>query len=130
MDPVWRGMLADVLTIDPSLPTPIYEQLRDQLIAQISAGELVPGDKLPSVRQLANDLDLAPNTVARVYKELEASGYLVTRGRNGTTIAEDLSRNETHREAAALSAEYLKAMAALGFDAERSIAYLQRSGGR
>ncbi|WP_346769335.1 GntR family transcriptional regulator [Planctomonas sp. JC2975] len=119
-----------MLTIDPSLPTPIYEQLRDQLVSQISAGELVPGDKLPSVRQLATDLDLAPNTVARVYKELEASGYLVTRGRNGTTVAEDFSGNATHREAAALTERYLKAMNALGFNREQTVAYLQRSGSR
>ena len=122
-------MLANVLTIDPSLPTPIYEQLRDQLAAQITSGELVPGEKLPSVRQLAADLDLAANTVARVYKELEASGYLVTRGRNGTTVAEDLSGNETHREAAALTKTYLNRMAALGFSTEQTLSYLQRSRG-
>ena len=119
-----------MLTIDPALPTPLYEQLRDQLIGQITSGELAPGDKLPSVRALAVDLDLAPNTVARVYKELEASGYLLTQGRNGTTVAEDTAGNDTHRRAAALTADYLEGMAALGFDAERAIAYLQRNARR
>lgn len=123
-------MLANVLTIDPSLPEPLWEQLRNQLITQINSGELVPGDKLPSVRQLASDLELAPNTVARVYKELEASGYLQTQGRNGTTVANDLVGNEMHRQAAILTEDYLKAMAALGFSAERTIAYLQRNAGR
>ncbi|MGN6198726.1 GntR family transcriptional regulator [Humibacter sp.] len=123
-------MLANVLTIDPSLPEPLWEQLRDQLIMQINSGELAPGDKLPSVRQLAGDLELAPNTVARVYKELEASGYLQTQGRNGTTVAEDLAGNETHRRAAELTSEYLEGMAALGFSTERTIAYLQRNGRR
>ncbi|WP_460517606.1 GntR family transcriptional regulator [Humibacter antri] len=116
-----------MLTIDPALPEPLYEQLRDQLVAQITSGELAPGDKLPSVRQFAADLDLAPNTVARVYKELEASGYLETRGRNGTTVAQDLAGNETHRRAAALTSKYLDGMAALGFSTERVIAYLQRN---
>ncbi|HWD62428.1 MAG TPA: GntR family transcriptional regulator [Humibacter sp.] len=125
-----RGMLAIMLTIDPALPVPLYEQLRDQFIAQITTGELAPGDKLPSVRQLAAELDLAPNTVARVYKELEASGYLHTKGRNGTTVAEDLAGNETHRRAAALTNEYLGAMSSLGFNTERTIAYLQRNVGR
>ena len=120
-------MLAIMLTVDPALPTPLYEQLRDLLIMQITAGELVPGDKLPSVRQLAMELDLAPNTVARVYKELEASGYLQTQGRNGTTVAEDPARNGTHREASALTRAYLDAMAGLGFNTERTIAYIQRS---
>lgn len=116
-----------MLTIDPSLPVPLYEQLRNQLIAQITAGELVPGDRLPSVRRLAEDLELAPNTVARVYKELEASGYLKTQGRNGTTVADDLVGNETHRRAAAITGDYLEAMAALGFTTEQTIAYLQRN---
>lgn len=118
-----------MLTIDPSLPAPLYEQLREQIIAEITSGELAPGDRLPPVRQLANDLDLAPNTVARTYKELEAAGYLETRGRNGTTVAEDLVGNETHRQAAALTSDYLEAMAALGFNLDRTIAYLQRNVG-
>jgi GntR family transcriptional regulator len=121
-------MLADMLTLDASLPEPLFEQLRDQLIAQIVSGRLPPGDKLPPVRQLAVDLGLAPNTVARVYKELEASGYLQTHGRNGTTVAEDLAGNDTHRKAAALTGDYLDAMAALGFSTERTIGYLQRNG--
>lgn len=123
-------MLASMLTIDPALPAPLYEQLRDQLVAQITKGELGPGDRLPPVRQLAADLDLAPNTVARVYKELEASGYLLTQGRNGTTVAEDLTGNDTHRRAAELTGDYLAEMAALGFTPERVVAYLQRSAGR
>ncbi|WP_460567192.1 GntR family transcriptional regulator [Humibacter soli] len=117
-----------MLSIDPTLPSPLYEQLRDQLIAQIVSGELMPGDKLPSVRQLAVDLDLAPNTVARVFKELEASGYLETHGRNGTTVAEDLTGNETHRQAAALTRDYVAGMARLGFTTERMVTYLQRNG--
>jgi DNA-binding transcriptional regulator YhcF (GntR family) len=116
-----------MLTIDPSLPAPLYEQLREQLVAAIAGGELAPGDKLPPVRQLAAELDLAPNTVARTYKELEAAGYLQTRGRNGTTVAEDLAGNETHRKASALTSDYLAAMAALGFTVERTITYLQRN---
>jgi DNA-binding transcriptional regulator YhcF (GntR family) len=119
-----------VLTIDPSLSVPLYEQLRDQVIAQISTGELAPGDKLPSVRQLATELDLAPNTVARTYKELEEAGYVQTRGRNGTTVAEDLAGNETHLRASALTSEYLSEMGALGFTTERTIAYLQRNTSR
>ncbi|GAB3611622.1 GntR family transcriptional regulator [Humibacter ginsengiterrae] len=116
-----------MLTIDPSLPAPLYEQLREQIIAEIASGELAPGDRLPPVRQLASDLDLAPNTVARTYKELEAAGYLETRGRNGTTVAEDLAGNETHRQAAALTSDYLEAMAGLGFNLDRTITYLQRN---
>jgi len=116
-----------MLTVDPALSTPLFEQLRDQIIGQIASGELAPGDKLPSVRQLASDLEMAPNTVARTYKELEAAGYLQTRGRNGTTVAEDTSGNDTHRKAARLTADYLERMSALGFTTERTITYLQRN---
>ena len=75
------------LAIDPHAPQPPFEQLRRQLIAQITSGQLTPGTRLPPVRRLAADLALAPNTVARAYRELEVEGYLITQGRNGTTVA-------------------------------------------
>jgi len=76
-----------LLVIDPASPTPPFEQLRAQLLAQMQAGELAAGARLPTVRQLASDLGLAPGTVARAYKELEASGAIETRGRAGTVVA-------------------------------------------
>lgn len=76
-----------LLVIDPASPTPPFEQLRVQLLAQMQAGELVAGTRLPTVRQLAADLGLAPGTVARTYKELEAAGAIETRGRAGTVVA-------------------------------------------
>ena len=63
-----------LLRIDPASAIPPYEQLRTQVVAMTVTGELEPGQKLPTVRQLAADLGLAPNTVARAYRELEADG--------------------------------------------------------
>jgi DNA-binding transcriptional regulator YhcF (GntR family) len=63
-----------------------FEQLRMQVIDQITSGTLAAGAKLPTVRQLAETLDLAPNTVARCYRELEADGFIETRGRNGSFV--------------------------------------------
>jgi len=75
-----------MLTIDSRSPTPPFEQLRLQLLQQVQSGELVAGAKLPTVRRLAADLALAPNTVARTYRELESAGIIETRGRNGTFV--------------------------------------------
>ena len=68
---------------------PPYDQIRGQIIAMISAGTLAPGMRLPTVRDLAGDLRVAPGTVARAYKELEAAGWVVAAGRRGTTVAPD-----------------------------------------
>jgi DNA-binding transcriptional regulator YhcF (GntR family) len=76
-----------ILRIDASAPTPPYAQLREQLTTMIRTGVLAEGHRLPPIRQLANDLGLAPNTVARAYRELEAAGLLQTRGRHGTEVA-------------------------------------------
>ena len=65
---------------------PPFEQARSQIAAQIAAGALPSGTRLPTVRALAGDLGLAVNTVARVYKELEADGLVVTEGRRGTFV--------------------------------------------
>lgn len=72
--------------IDAKAAVPPFEQLKAQVIARIGAGELIAGTRLPAVRQLATALGIAPNTVARAYRELEADGFLETRGRNGTVV--------------------------------------------
>jgi DNA-binding transcriptional regulator YhcF (GntR family) len=74
-----------IVRVDPADPTPPFEQLRRQLVDEIQTGNLVAGDKLPSVRQLAGDLALAPGTVARAYGELETAG-LVESSRTGTRV--------------------------------------------
>jgi DNA-binding transcriptional regulator YhcF (GntR family) len=74
------------LEIDPGAPVPPYEQLREQITALVLAGALAPGDRLPSIRQLANDLGIAGGTVARAYRELESDGVVATHGRHGTVI--------------------------------------------
>jgi DNA-binding transcriptional regulator YhcF (GntR family) len=76
-----------LLVVDPASPTPPFEQLRVQLLAQMQSSELSAGTRLPTVRQLAADLGLAPGTVARAYKELEAAGAIETHGRGGTFVA-------------------------------------------
>jgi DNA-binding transcriptional regulator YhcF (GntR family) len=75
------------VTVDPGSPTPPYEQIRAQIVTMIEAGTLAAGAQLPTIRQLAADLGLAANTVARAYRELETGGWVVSRVRHGTTVA-------------------------------------------
>ena len=97
---------------------PPYEQLRDGVIAAIARGALLPGDRVPTVRGLAADLGLAPNTVARAYQELEAGGWLIGRGRAGTFVADAPPSRPTDADAALAAAaeRYLRRVAQLGFD--------------
>lgn len=72
--------------IDLDSTTPHYEQLRAQIAALVAAGDLTDGQRLPTVRALANDLGIAPGTVARTYRDLEAAGLVTTRRRVGTLV--------------------------------------------
>lgn len=71
----------------PEDPTPPFEQLRSQIAAAITSGDLPTGWRLPTVRQLAGDLGVAAGTVARSYRELEAAGLVVTARGAGTRVA-------------------------------------------
>jgi len=77
-----------LLSIDASLATPLYVQLEQGIRASIAAGRLQVGAQLPTVRQLAVDLRVNANTVARVYADLERAGVLATRRGVGTFVAE------------------------------------------
>ena len=98
---------------------PPFEQVRSQLARQISDGTLVVGTKLPTVRRLADELGLAVNTVARAYRELEASGLVETRGRAGTVVtsAGDRVRADIH----AAAQIFAKAVHDSGLDAESAL---------
>lgn len=100
------------LVVDPAAPTPPYEQVRLQLAAMVGRGELPAGSRLPTVRRLAGDLGLAPNTVARAYRELERAGVVETRGRHGTFVA--MGTDATANAAAAEAAAYATRIRELG----------------
>ncbi|TLM73040.1 GntR family transcriptional regulator [Pseudarthrobacter sp. NamB4] len=90
---------------------PLFEQLRLQVIHAVDNGTLPPGTRLPAVRALAERLDVAPHTVARAYKELEAAGVVATRGRNGTIVC---PRDERLGGLSAAAAAYAAAAKAQG----------------
>lgn len=102
------------ITIDPASATAPFEQLRSQVAEQARSGALPVGDKLPTVRGLAEELGLAANTVAKAYRALEADGVIETRGRHGTFIA--AAGDAAAREAAAAASAYAQRVRRLGLD--------------
>jgi len=74
------------IRLDPTAKTPPYEQIKGEIIGLIASGELPVQYRLPPIRQLAGDLGLAANTVARAYRELEVDGFVRSRGRRGTVV--------------------------------------------
>src|SRR5712672_1999898 len=87
-----------VVSIDPSDATPIYAQLERGFRAAIATGRLVPGDQLPTVRQLAVELQINANTVARVYAELERAGVIETKRGVGSFISATPARAHPARD--------------------------------
>lgn len=77
-----------IIEVDTSSGVPPYQQVREAVERAIARGDLSPGTRLPTVRALAANLGLAPNTVARAYRELEALGVLHGQGRRGTFVAD------------------------------------------
>jgi DNA-binding transcriptional regulator YhcF (GntR family) len=110
-----------MISIDTSSATPPFEQLRVQLMNQIRSGELAGGARLPTVRKLAEDLGLAPNTVARTYRELEADGFIETRGRNGSFITPQ--GDPAHQQAQEAARTFADRIRKLGIPAAEGIAY-------
>jgi DNA-binding transcriptional regulator YhcF (GntR family) len=76
-----------ILAVDSDIDIAPYQQIEEQLRGLIQRGDLTPGTLLPTVRQLAGDLNVAPNTVARAYTDLQDAGWLISEGRRGTRVA-------------------------------------------
>ena len=108
-----------MLAVDHASAVPPFEQVRVQLAAQIADGALRAGTKLPTVRQLADDLGLAVNTVARTYRELEAAGLVETRGRGGTVVTAGGDKNRERVLAAAQ--QYVALARELGVSADEAL---------
>jgi DNA-binding transcriptional regulator YhcF (GntR family) len=88
--------------VEETSEIPPYRQIVEQIQGAIERAELKPGFALPTVRQLAGDLGVAPNTVARAYAELQESGWLVSDGRRGTHVAENTPKRDRQERARVL----------------------------
>jgi DNA-binding transcriptional regulator YhcF (GntR family) len=111
-----------ILQIDASSATPPFEQIRLQIISMINEGDLIAGTRLPTVRALAADLRLAPNTVARAYKELEEAEFLKTRGRAGTFV--DARHDSSSTYAVEAARDYADRMRRLGVSSQDALSYV------
>ncbi len=120
-----------IIRVDTASALPVYDQIREQVIRMVVAGTLDPGTRMPTIRQLANDLQLAKGTVAKAYALLEASKVLESRGHKGTFIAATPHRSETD-DAALLAAlaeaadAYTIAARQLGIDVDAAVEEVRR----
>ena len=104
--------------LDAHSGVPVYRQLIDQVQAAVASGFLSAGDQLPTVRQVAVDLAINPNTVLRSYREMEIRGLLDTQQGTGTFVADrkvEYSRDERDRQLGQLVGEFVSRAGAAGF---------------
>ncbi|MCC0766116.1 GntR family transcriptional regulator [Micrococcus luteus] len=111
-------MAEPAVEIDLRSPVPPFEQIRARIADLVAAGELPAGTRLPSVRALAGDLGIAPNTVVRAYRELEAEGVVRTARGKGTVVADAPPAPDDAAVGAAVERAVALARAA-GWDAAR-----------
>jgi len=107
------------IVIDADSAVPPYEQVRMRIAELAASGGLAAGTRLPPVRQLATELGLAANTVARAYRELEQAGLVETRGRAGTLITARAARTPVEAQRAAQ--RYAEQATALGLAPEAAL---------
>src|SRR5215470_3809227 len=104
--------------LDSASGVPVYRQIIDQVLGGMATGTLRPGDQLPTVRQVAVDLAINPNTVQRAYREMEIRGVLETQQGSGTFIShQKVPRDEVERrrQLAQLVGEFVSRAGAAGF---------------
>lgn len=108
---------------------PVFIQIMEKLKRDIVTGSYRPGDKLPSVRELASEAAVNPNTMQRAFSELEREGLVYTKRTNGRFITEDLSMISQLKEQMALDAisQFLNSMQQLGFSGKETLALLKES---
>lgn len=107
--------------IDTSDPRPIGRQIEEGILHLVTTGGLAPGEPIPSVRDLARDLRVNPNTVAKVFQRLGESGVLEMRRGEGTYVAEDPplpTAAERQARLAAAASRFATTASGLGFDAK------------
>lgn len=116
-------------SIDPKSGVPFYRQIIEQTKFAIARGDLQPGDKLPTVRQLAVDLSVNPNTVVRAYREMEIEGVIETQQGSGTYVGRknvEIDQLEHKRMLDQILTELLARAQSYGFTLEEVLEGLSR----
>jgi GntR family transcriptional regulator len=120
-------MLHLPLTIDTSDPRPIGRQIEEGLLQLVTSATLVPGEPIPSVRDLARDLRVNPNTVAKVFQRLGEAGVLEMRRGEGTYVAQNPplpTATERQARLADAASRFAITASGLGFDAKPAVVAL------
>ena len=102
-----------IIELDMESDTPIYVQLRNQIVKGIGRGELKLGEKLPTVRQLADEAGVNSMTVNKTYQILKAEGYIKTDRRQGAFVSDNINMNAEFREKLESELELLSAEASV-----------------
>lgn len=113
---------ADPFVIDAGSSEPPYRQLHDGVVRAITDGRLLPGEKLPTVRGLAERLGLAANTVASAYRALESSGIIEGRGRSGTFVS--LGDDPVAAASRGIAMDAVERLRGLGVTGDRAVQLL------
>jgi len=112
------------LSLDSSSGVPFYRQVIQLIEHAILSGKLAPGDKLPTIRALAIELKINPNTIAKAYGDLETRGVVTTQVGSGTFVSAmptDSARDELLRRIDDIAGRFVRDMSALGLDREHMI---------
>ena len=114
---------------DLSSDRPIYTQILEKIQTRIIAGIYKPGERLPSVRELAAEASVNPNTMQKAFTELERSGLIQTQRNSGRTVTEDISMIKQIQTQAALSQvqSFFNTMMELGFNKEEILAFVKEA---
>lgn len=121
------------IAINHKSPVPLFEQLKEQIKLRVLAGALKPGDPIPSIRQLAVQLTVNPNTIAKVYRELELEGVLENRPGKGCFVAssgrtEEECRQEREKRVRWEVREAVERWRSLGFSPSEITRFVQEVG--
>ncbi|HKL13514.1 MAG TPA: GntR family transcriptional regulator [Halanaerobiales bacterium] len=116
------------MNIDFNASKPIYEQVIEEIKKQIARGEIKPGDKLPSQRELAKDIQVNPNTIQRAYREMEILDLVETKRGRGTFIKDDDKVIKEINKQMAQSAvqKFIDEMVSIGFEKQEIVELLKR----
>jgi len=123
-----NGKSGFAFQLDLRSGVPVYRQLIDQVLGAIAAGTLAPGDQIPTVRQVAVDLSINPNTVVRAYRELEIRGTLETQQGTGTFVSHQKVKRddvERRRQLAQLVSDFVARAGAAGFTVDDLLEQLE-----
>ena len=114
---------------DLSSDRPIYTQILEKIQTRIIAGVYKPGERLPSVRELAAEASVNPNTMQKAFTELERSGLIQTQRNSGRTVTEDISMIKQIQTQVALSQvqSFFHTMMELGFNKEEILAFVKKA---